>query len=57
MDGFAPEAMEMLQNYSWPGNVRELENVMQRAIILAPGQFVRAEDLTLHSHEEETRQL
>ena len=53
MDGFAPEAMEMLQNYSWPGNVRELENVIQRAIILAPGQFIRAEDLTLHANEEE----
>ena len=28
----------MLQSYAWPGNVRELENVMQRAIILAPGR-------------------
>ncbi len=45
--------MEALQNYSWPGNVRELENVIQRAIILAPGQFIRAEDLTLHANEEE----
>jgi DNA-binding NtrC family response regulator len=33
--------------------VRELENVIQRAIILAPGQFIRAEDLTLHPHEVE----
>jgi DNA-binding NtrC family response regulator len=53
MDGFAPDAMEMLQGYTWPGNVRELENVVQRAIIMAPGQFIRAEDLTLNSHEEE----
>jgi DNA-binding NtrC family response regulator len=53
MEGFAPDALEMLQNYSWPGNVRELENVIQRAIILAPGQFIRAEDLTLHPHEVE----
>ena len=42
-----PDAMAMLQSYPWPGNVRELENVMQRAIILAPGQTVRAEDLNL----------
>jgi DNA-binding NtrC family response regulator len=54
MDGFAPDALDMLQNYSWPGNVRELENVVQRAIILAPGQFIRAEDLTLNIHEEES---
>jgi len=47
MEGIEPEALEALQGYSWPGNVRELENVMQRAIILAPGQMVRAEDLTL----------
>jgi DNA-binding NtrC family response regulator len=45
--------MEMLQNYNWPGNVRELENVMQRAIILAPGTVVRADDLNLKSNEQE----
>jgi len=45
--------MEMLQNYNWPGNVRELENVMQRAIILAPGSAVRADDLNLKMHEQE----
>ncbi len=53
MDCIEPEAMEMLLSYSWPGNVRELENVMQRAIILAPGQSVRAEDFTLNIQEEE----
>ena len=53
MDSIEPEAMEMLQNYSWPGNVRELENVMQRAIILAPGKSVRAEDLSLQLAEED----
>ena len=53
MNGFEPEALEMLRNYAWPGNVRELENVVQRAIILAPNQMVRAEDLTLNSPEEE----
>jgi DNA-binding NtrC family response regulator len=40
-----PDAMAILESYSWPGNVRELENVMQRAIILAPGNSVRAKDL------------
>jgi len=54
MEGFSPDALEILQNYPWPGNVRELENVVQRAIIMAPGQFIRAEDLTLHPHEEGT---
>jgi DNA-binding NtrC family response regulator len=40
-----------LQSYTWPGNVRELENVMQRAIILAGGQTVRAEDLSLNQQQ------
>jgi len=53
MESIEPEALEMLLSYSWPGNVRELENVMQRAIILAPGQTVRAEDLTLSIQEED----
>jgi DNA-binding NtrC family response regulator len=57
MEGIEPEAMELLQNYSWPGNVRELENVLQRAIILAPGQLVRAEDLTLNNEEAEGGEL
>jgi DNA-binding NtrC family response regulator len=53
MEGFDPEAMEMLQSYSWPGNVRELENVMQRAIILAPGRTVRTADLALNLQEDD----
>jgi DNA-binding NtrC family response regulator len=47
MEDIESDALAMLQGYSWPGNVRELENVMQRAIILAPGKTIRAEDLSL----------
>ena len=53
MAAIEPDAMEILQNYSWPGNVRELENVIQRAIILAPGDSVRSQDLNLSVPEEE----
>jgi DNA-binding NtrC family response regulator len=53
MDDLEPDAIAMLENYAWPGNVRELENIMQRAIILAPGKTVRTEDLNLSSQEEE----
>jgi PAS domain S-box-containing protein len=31
------EAMQQLTGYSWPGNVRELQNVIERAVILSPG--------------------
>jgi DNA-binding NtrC family response regulator len=44
--------LSLLQGYSWPGNVRELENVIQRAIILAPSKFIRAEDLNLNIAED-----
>jgi DNA-binding NtrC family response regulator len=53
IDAIEPDAIEMLQSYAWPGNVRELENIMQRAIILAPGQTIRVEDLNLNVQEEE----
>jgi DNA-binding NtrC family response regulator len=53
MDQIEAGALEMLQTYSWPGNVRELENVIQRAIILAPGNSLRAQDLNLKVHERE----
>jgi formate hydrogenlyase transcriptional activator len=31
------EALARLDAYDWPGNVRELENIIERAVILAPG--------------------
>jgi PAS domain S-box-containing protein len=30
-----------LQEYNWPGNVRELKNVIERAVILSPGNVLR----------------
>jgi two-component system response regulator FlrC len=43
----SPAAEQALLHYAWPGNVRELENVMQRAVILAPADTVEAADLRL----------
>ena len=34
--GFSREVVTMLLKYSWPGNVRELENMIERAVIMAP---------------------
>jgi two-component system response regulator AtoC len=39
------EAREALAAHRWPGNVRELEHVMERAVVLAEGPVIRAEDL------------
>lgn len=32
-----PEAEAQLQAYAWPGNVRELENIIERSVLLSPG--------------------
>ena len=42
---FSPEAADALRRYRWPGNVRELEHVIERAMIMAAGPSVQAEDL------------
>jgi DNA-binding NtrC family response regulator len=41
----SPEAMKMLESYDWPGNVRELHNVIERATILARGEYIEAQHL------------
>jgi two-component system nitrogen regulation response regulator NtrX len=40
-----PGAVARLQNYPWPGNVRELKNVIERLIIMVPGDVITARDL------------
>jgi two-component system nitrogen regulation response regulator NtrX len=34
---FSEDAIATLQAYAWPGNVRELRNVVERVLIMAPG--------------------
>ena len=41
----SPEVGRLLDDYHWPGNVRELENVIERAMILCPGDRLQVEDL------------
>jgi len=45
VEGFAPEAMEILVNYDWPGNIRQLENALERAVIMGTGSEIRPSDL------------
>ncbi|MBN1834716.1 MAG: sigma-54-dependent Fis family transcriptional regulator [Spirochaetales bacterium] len=45
--GVELEALESLRRYSFPGNVRELENLLERAMIFAEGEDLRAADLAL----------
>ena len=40
-----PAAMRILEQYNWPGNVREVRNVVERAVILANGEFIEPKHL------------
>lgn len=45
--GFTSKAIEQMLRYRWPGNVRELKNVIERATLLAEGDYIDAGDLML----------
>jgi DNA-binding NtrC family response regulator len=38
-------AATLLESHTWPGNVRELRNIIERAVVLAPGPLVEPDDL------------
>jgi len=50
--GFSEDAIAAMNAHDWPGNVRELENRVKRAVIMADGAQVTAEDLELAVPEE-----
>jgi DNA-binding NtrC family response regulator len=47
LTGFDRGAIEALHAHLWPGNVRELDHAVERAVLLASGEVVRAGDLAL----------
>ena len=42
----SPDAVAVFKAYRWPGNVRELRNVIERLMIMVPGETIAAEDLS-----------
>jgi len=44
---FAPDAVRAIERHPWPGNVRELQNRVRRAVIMASGSRITANDLEL----------
>jgi DNA-binding NtrC family response regulator len=43
--GVHQDAMQIIERYPWPGNIRELRNVVERATILAEGEFIESKHL------------
>jgi two-component system NtrC family response regulator len=54
---FSPDALAAIEAYAWPGNVREMENCIKRAVIMADGSTIVAEDLGLPDLEAEEAPL
>ncbi len=44
--GLTPAAEQLLVSAHWPGNVRELRNVLERACMLAEGDFISERELS-----------
>jgi DNA-binding NtrC family response regulator len=57
ISGFDRDAMAAMIEYAWPGNVRELEHVIERAVLMARGAQVRAEDLGLRGRPDGSSRL
>jgi DNA-binding NtrC family response regulator len=44
-ESLSPEVLSLLENYYYPGNVRELENIIERAVVIAPTDEITVECL------------
>src|SRR6201996_8839334 len=47
--GLEPGALQMMLHYGWPGNVRELDHTIERAVLMARGERIEAENLGLNA--------
>jgi two-component system response regulator AtoC len=54
VDGVSREAMAMLLDHPFPGNVRELRNIVERAMVCAPGPLLKPADFRLPGAVVET---
>ena len=53
INGFSPEAMEMLVSASWPGNVRQLMNVVEQCVVLSTAPLISPVLVHDAMHKEE----
>ena len=46
-ESYAPDVIELFQQYPWPGNIRQLSNTIERAILLEDAREIRQESISL----------
>ncbi len=49
--GVSSKARDLLMKYNYPGNVRELENILERAVVIARGDYIETADLPFSAVE------
>ena len=49
--GVSSKARDFLMKYNYPGNVRELENILERAVVIARGDYIETADLPFSAVE------
>ncbi len=57
ISGFERDGMQTLLTHPWPGNVRELQHVIERAVLMAPSNSIRREDLGLRAKRDSGSRL
>lgn len=57
ISGFDDAAIQVLLNHPWPGNIRELNHAVERAVLMASGDRIKAADLGLQSSAAGARPL
>jgi len=45
---FSQEVMDRFQSFSWKGNIRELRNVVERLVLMSPGEQITLQDLEVN---------
>lgn len=54
---FDDVALQILVDHPWPGNIRELDHSVERGVLMAQGEQVRASDLGLYVNQEISARL
>jgi DNA-binding NtrC family response regulator len=55
--GFDSSAMQALLSHSWPGNIRELDHAVERSVLMAENEQIKASDLALRTGHEGSGRL
>jgi DNA-binding NtrC family response regulator len=57
LSGFEEAAIQALLSHAWPGNIRELNHAVERGVLMAQGDSIKARDLGLQSAQNQPRPL